>query len=105
MNDLKQRNVSSEESRCEGHICGCQPGAHPPAVGNGMPCDPYLENLFTYHAPKPGQPEKYEKLRGRAKELAYMFNNMCPPSREASLALTKLEEAVFWANAAIARHE
>ena len=26
-----------------------------------------------------------------------------PPSREQSLAITKLEEAMFWANAAIAR--
>lgn len=30
---------------------------------------------------------------------------ICPDSRELSTALTKLEEAVFWANAAIARNE
>lgn len=64
-----------------------------------------LENRFTYHAPKPGQPEKYEELRGRAKQLAYLIRDLCPTSRETSLALTKLEEAVFWANAAVARHE
>ena len=64
-----------------------------------------IENRFTYHAPKPGQPEKYQRLREHAKELAMLFNDECPESREKSLAITKLEEAVMWANAAIARHE
>jgi hypothetical protein len=63
-----------------------------------------IEKTFTYHAPKEGQPAKYEHIRGMAKELAYTFDYNCPNSREKSLALTKLEEAVFWANAAIARN-
>ena len=67
--------------------------------------NPDLENRFTYHAPKEGQPEKYELLRNWAKYLAYMMTLNCPPSRELSLALTNLEQAVFWANAAIARNE
>ena len=62
-----------------------------------------LQKRFTYHAPKPGQPEIYTMLREQAKELAYNFLANCPDSRERSLALTKLEEAVMWANAAIAR--
>lgn len=62
-----------------------------------------LETRFTYHAPKPGQPEKYEALRATAKELAYLIEKLTPPSREQALALTKLEEAVMWAHAAIAR--
>ena len=62
-----------------------------------------LENRFTYHALKEGQPEKYEELRGEARKLARLFRSHCPESRELSLAYTKLEEAVFWANAAIAR--
>lgn len=64
-----------------------------------------LDIRFTYHSPKPGQPQKYEQLRGTAKHLATMFQELCPDSRELSLAITKLEEAVFWANAAIARRE
>jgi hypothetical protein len=63
-----------------------------------------LETRFTYHAPKEGQPETYKALRNKAKELAYDILNMTPPGREQSLALTKLEETVFWANAGIARH-
>ena len=62
-----------------------------------------LENRFTYHAPKEGQPEKYVSIRSHAKACADVINNLCPESREKSLAITKLEEAVFWANASIAR--
>ena len=64
-----------------------------------------LENRFTYHAPKEGQPERYESIRYKAKMLAAYINEYCPESRETSLALTKIEEAVMWANAAIARNE
>lgn len=63
-----------------------------------------LENRFTYHAPKPGQPEKYQEIRSMALEFASLVTLQAPVSWEASLALTKIEEAVFWANAAIARH-
>lgn len=57
----------------------------------------------SYHQPKPGQPEKYVALRECAKTFATLVNEMCPESREASVAQTKIEEAVFWANASIAR--
>lgn len=33
-----------------------------------------------------------------------MINNLCPESREKSLAVTNLEESVMWANASIARN-
>jgi len=64
-----------------------------------------IENSFTYHAPKEGQPEKYELLRAKVKELAYLIDELCPNSREKSLAMTKLEESSMWANASIARNE
>lgn len=67
--------------------------------------NPKIENAFTYHSPKSGQPEKYTAIREKAKELAYLINDLTPVSREQSLAFTKLEEAVMWANAAIARNE
>lgn len=65
---------------------------------------PHIEKNFTYHPPKPGQPEKYQALREKAKELAALIDNTVPKSREQSLALTNLEQAVFWANAGIARN-
>lgn len=64
-----------------------------------------LDNIYTYHAPKDGQPEKYEAIRAKAKQLASIIELMCPDSREKALAHTKLEEAVMWANASIARNE
>ena len=64
-----------------------------------------LENRFTYHAPKGNQPVRYERLREEAKELAMKIMEMVPPSRERSLAITNLEQAIFWANAGIARNE
>lgn len=64
-----------------------------------------LEARFTYHAPKPGQPERYQRLRDAARELAGMVDAECPESREKSLALTSIEQAVMWANASIARRE
>jgi hypothetical protein len=62
-----------------------------------------IDNNFKYHAPKEGQPELYTAIRGKAKELAEMIADSCPGGRERSLAITKLEEVVMWANAAIAR--
>jgi len=64
-----------------------------------------LISAFTYHAPKPGQPEKYVVIRDVAKGLAMVINDNCPDSREKSLAISKLEECVMWANASIARNE
>lgn len=64
-----------------------------------------IETNFTYHPPLPGQPERYQLIRSKAKELAVLLEQECPQSRELSLAMTNLEQSVFWANAAIARNE
>ncbi len=64
-----------------------------------------IETNFTYHPPKDDQPKRYEEIREVAKNFAMCINENTPASREQSLALTALEEVVFWANAAIARNE
>lgn len=64
-----------------------------------------IENNFTYHAPKDDQPARYDAIRNGAKWFATLINENSPASREQSCALTALEEAVMWANAAIARNE
>lgn len=64
-----------------------------------------IEKNFSYHAPKDEQADRYERIRYKAKMLAAYINENCPDSREKSLAMTKLEECVMWANAAIARNE
>ena len=62
-----------------------------------------IENSFTYHAPKGNQAEKYQKIREKAKELAYLLDELCPDSFEKSRSMTELQESVFWANASIAK--
>ncbi len=64
-----------------------------------------IERDFRYHAPKGNQAQRYEAIRDKAREFALLINELSPPSREQSLALTNLEQAVMWANAAIARNE
>ena len=63
-----------------------------------------IENNFKYHEPKEGQTEMYKQIRRKAKELAYIIEEVCPNSREKALAMTKLEECSMWANTAIARY-
>lgn len=64
-----------------------------------------IESDFTYHAPKGDQTARYEMIRAGAKTLALDIIALTPASREQSIALTNLEQAVMWANAAIARNE
>ena len=64
-----------------------------------------IENTFTYHKPFGSQPERYEDIRNEAKRLAKTIQEACPESREKSLALTNLQQAVMWANASIAINE
>ena len=64
-----------------------------------------LTKRFTYYAPKDGQPQKYVEIRDTAKQFAFLIDTLCPDSREKSLAITNLEQAVMWANASIARNE
>lgn len=63
-----------------------------------------LENRFTYHPPKDEETVKaHELIRDLAGHLAKTFAALLPYGREQSTAITKVEEAMFWANAAIAR--
>lgn len=64
-----------------------------------------LNNSYTYHSPSGDQPGRYIEIREKAKELATTIMECCPSSRERSVALTNLEQAVMWANKAIACNE
>lgn len=64
-----------------------------------------LDSSFTYHSPKGNQPERYVLLRDQAKSLAMLIVENVPPGREQSSAITKLEEAIMWANKGIACNE
>jgi hypothetical protein len=67
-------------------------------------CD-QVEQAFRYHPPQGDQAQRYESLRGLARDLAIKIIHSTPTGRNQSLALTKLQEAVMHANAAIAVNE
>jgi hypothetical protein len=64
-----------------------------------------LDTRFTAHLLDGAQQERCQEIRARAGDLAHLIVDTTPESREQSRALTKLEEVVFWASAAIARRE
>lgn len=63
-----------------------------------------IDRRFAYHAPEADQPPKYETIRAAAKSMAIILNELCPDSCERDIAITRIEEAMFWANASIARN-
>lgn len=64
-----------------------------------------VENSFTYHPPQPNQIPRYGALRAQGYQMALVLMELVPPSRERSLAITKLEECIMWANKGIACNE
>lgn len=93
-------------------------GSLTPPVGLnavGQPCVAYprsrenmgipdLENRFRYHPPQTEQRRQaHETVRSGLLTTAERLDELLPDGREKSLAVTKLEEAMFWANAALAR--
>ena len=65
-----------------------------------------IENDFSYHPPASEDVVEYfTALRSYAKNFAHLIDSLVPDGREKSLALTRLEEAVMWANAGLARSQ
>jgi hypothetical protein len=62
-----------------------------------------MDKIFTYTAPTQEHREKFDKLTAKWREVADLINDLCPDSREKSLAITKLDECRFFANGAIVR--
>ena len=61
-----------------------------------------ITDIFQYHAPEPGMPERYEAIRSKAKEMAEVILDNVYPCQDREAAIRKLREAVMTANAAIA---
>lgn len=64
-----------------------------------------LKDIFSYHMPITDQAVRYESLRYQAFCLSLKIQDFCPESREKALAITNLQQAIMWANAAIAINE
>ena len=62
-----------------------------------------LDNRFMHHPPSDDAALRHNAVRKDTRLLAGKYDRQLPEGREKALALTKLEEAMFWANAAIAR--
>lgn len=68
------------------------------------PMDTDLRNRFTFHPATPSTGPKHEDVRMASLHFATFISSTVPPGREQALALTKIEEAMMWANAGIARN-
>jgi hypothetical protein len=64
-----------------------------------------LKHRFQFHPPRSNvTADKHDRVRSACLQAAEVLVKATgPASREQSTAITKLEEAMFWANAAIAR--
>lgn len=63
-----------------------------------------MARRFEHHAPRDEIVIRaHEDTRKIFRAAAETVDVLCPEGREKSLAITKIEEAMMWANAAIAR--
>jgi hypothetical protein len=63
-----------------------------------------IEHRFAFHAATTEEKrDAHTSVRQQCKQLADFINEKCPDGREKSLAITAIEEAMFWGNAALAR--
>lgn len=73
-----------------------------PGSGRGL-CYALLmdKNPFEYQAPTPENVQQITDVREALKAAHAVILERVPPSRERSLAITKLEECSMWANKGI----
>ncbi len=64
-----------------------------------------LDNWFQYHAPTPGQVERYNIIREAAKQFAEIVVENTPSCPDQTVAVRKIREAVMSANLTVACNE
>ncbi|AWN05282.1 hypothetical protein SEA_IBANTIK_60 [Streptomyces phage Ibantik] len=63
-----------------------------------------IEHRFASHAATTAEKRgEHTSARYNCARLAHTLNELLPEGREKALSITKLEEVMFWSNAAIAR--
>lgn len=63
----------------------------------------YIEDIFSHHPPKtPEVADLHAFVRQELKVVAHAINDNLPESPEKTLAIRKLQEAMMYANSAIA---
>ncbi len=63
-----------------------------------------IERRITYHPPSAAARRRHDAVRAQIRMTMQRMNVELPSCREMSIVMTKLEEAMYWANAAIARN-
>lgn len=64
-----------------------------------------IAHRFAFHsATTEEKRDKHTSVRQQCRQLADSLNEVLPDGREKAVVMTKLEEVMFWANAAIARN-
>ncbi|HUT78917.1 MAG TPA: hypothetical protein VM285_14565 [Polyangia bacterium] len=80
-------------------------------VEAGFPAEPQttadeadIRRRFIYYPPlTQAKVAAHQDVREAGYTFAQLVGELCPRGRERALALTKIEEAVHWANSALAR--
>ena len=62
-----------------------------------------IDHRFKLHSCNEHLVENMANIRSKAAEFADLIGYLCPDGLEKSIAVTKLEEVMFWANVSIAR--
>jgi len=62
-----------------------------------------LDVIFNHHAPAGDKAKRHEAVRAVCKHAAINVLQLTPSGPEQAEAIKKFQEAMFWANAAIAR--
>lgn len=63
-----------------------------------------ISHRFNFHpAATEEKKNEHTSIRTACRDLAHSLDERLPDGREKALSITKLEEAMFWANAAAAR--
>ncbi|MET9480926.1 hypothetical protein [Streptomyces sp. NPDC006638] len=63
-----------------------------------------IEHRFAFHAAsRQEKQDEHTSVRQSCRALADALNDLLPDGREKSTAIARLEEVMFWSNAAIAR--
>jgi hypothetical protein len=92
-----------------GRIVELQPGQDVVAIRPSrevlMRANIYMDFFYLATPATTSQDEKHLRLHVLAGDFALAIETTCADSRERSLALTSLQQAILWADAAIMRHE
>jgi len=76
-----------------------------PSFGNEQ-AHAEVDHKVHYHPPMTEERKgQHDFVRRGIARLMHDFTDALPPGREKSLVMTHLEEAMFWANAAVARQK